>query len=289
MKDEDRAVDVLCLNLHPSTFIRFDYWVDGGAASSMARSYDTSLAQLVERSCRHWEARRRAAAATPELPPKNSPAFTITVERETGTLGAAMAQETGRLLGWHVYDHELLERIAQEMGLRTTLLESVDERQQSWLTESIQAFMSAPERTEWSAVSESACVRHLVETVLALGVHGECVIVGRGAGFILPRPTTLRILTVAPLDERIRTISEKSGLSQRDAARRIRKLDRERADFVRDHFLHELSDVHNYDLVLNRSRMLVSQCAEIIVESLHRLQAPATGGAPAAHQAGSPH
>ena len=26
-----------------------------------------------------------------------------------------------------------LERIAQEMGVRTTLLESVDERQQSWL------------------------------------------------------------------------------------------------------------------------------------------------------------
>lgn len=73
----------------------------------------------------------------------------------------------GRRLGWHVYDHELLEEIAREMNVRASLLESVDERQQSWLTESVEAFLSTPNKSEsLPYVTETAFVRHLVETVL---------------------------------------------------------------------------------------------------------------------------
>ena len=45
--------------------------------------------------------------------------------------GTCIAREVGNGVGWHVYDHELLERIAQDMGLRTVLLESVDEREKT--------------------------------------------------------------------------------------------------------------------------------------------------------------
>jgi len=85
------------------------------------------------------------------------------------------------------------------MGLRATLLESVDERRKSWLLEFLDGLSSVP------AVSESAFVRNLIETVLALGAHGECIIVGRGAAQILPAETTLRARLVAPLSERIAT------------------------------------------------------------------------------------
>ena len=136
---------------------------------------------------RHWEARRRAAARhSPALSPHPS-ALTVTLTREAGTEGPTVGQEVGTRLGWPVYDHALLERIAQEMGLRTTLLESVDEKRHgTWLTEAFEALMAIP------TVNESAYVQHLIKTILALGVHGECVIVGRGAGHILPPETTLR-------------------------------------------------------------------------------------------------
>jgi cytidylate kinase len=230
----------------------------------------------MEHLSHHWAEMRQGAAFSDRRPPAGH-AFTITVAREAGTQGTAVAREVGTKLGWQVYDHELLERIAQEMHVRTALLDSVDEKHQSWLLESVEAFLSAPQQSEWEPfVEESAYVRHLVETVLALGVHGECVIVGRGAAFILPAESTLRVRLVAPLKERIATLGRNLGLPEKEAAHRVRTLDRERADFIQDHFLKDPADPAQYDLVLNAARLPLPATAGLIIEALRQLQARAT-------------
>jgi cytidylate kinase len=237
----------------------------------------------MEHLCRYWAENRRVAAAPGDRPPPTPHAFTITIAREAGTQGTAVAQEVGKRLGWQLYDHELLERIAREMHVRAALLDSLDERRQSWLLESVEAFLAAPEASGWQPfVEESAYVRHLVETVLALGVHGECVIVGRGAAFILPAETTLRVRLVAPPKVRIATLSRNLGLPEKEAARRVRTLDRERVDFLRDHFLKDPTDPNQYDLVLNAGRLPVDAEAALIVEALRHVQACATAESAAA-------
>ena len=107
------------------------------------------------------------------------------------------------------------------------------------------AFLSGPVKSDSSFLaSESAYVHHLVETVLALGILGECVIVGRGAAFILPAATTLRrVRLVGPVRERITALSRKLGITEPEAARQVRTIDRERTDFVEDHFFKDPSDI----------------------------------------------
>src|SRR4051812_35661516 len=83
-----------------------------------------------------WHAPRQEEAAPP--------ACTVAIMRQAGTPGTSVAREVGARLGWTVYDHELIELIAQEMGLRTSLLESVDEKHQSWLLECAAALSSVP-------------------------------------------------------------------------------------------------------------------------------------------------
>src|SRR4029079_5991322 len=123
--------------------------------------------------------------------------FTIALSREAGTQGAAVGREVGARLGWQVYDHELLERIAQDLGVRTILLDRVDERRKSWLKESFESLFGVP------FVSEAAYVHRLIKTILALGAHGECIIVGRGSPFILPAASTLRVRLIGPLADRV--------------------------------------------------------------------------------------
>jgi len=220
---------------------------------------------------RHWEARRRAVAQQ-ALSPPHPTALTVTLAREAGTGGMAVGQAVGSRLGWPVYDHALLERIAQEMGLRTKLLESVDEKHRvTWLAEAFESFMAVP------SVSESAYVQHLVKTILALGLHGECVIVGRGAGHILPPETTLRIRLIAPLSYRIAAVSQREGISKEEAAQWVKTVDRERSAFIRFHFFRDPDDDHNYDLILNAARMTTDQCADSIIEALARLKAASPG------------
>jgi hypothetical protein len=226
-----------------------------------AEHWGTTLQHLAQ----HWEQRRQTQASAP------SPAFTVALTREAGALGTSVAQEVGRRLGWPVYDHSLLEQIAEDLGVRTNLVESVDERRKGWLLEMTEFLLAVP------TVSETAYLRRLLETVLALGAHGECVIVGRGAAFVLPPETTLRVRLVAPLEERVKVLAARLGLSQQEAEREAVRLDRARADFVRQHFRKDPADPLNYDLFVNASRFTPAAAAECVVQALRGLQATAAG------------
>jgi cytidylate kinase len=208
---------------------------------------------------RHWEAKAHRER------PETEKAFTIALAREAGASGTLVAAELGKRLNWPVYDQLLLERIAREMGLRTQLLESVDEKRKSWLLEVVEGFASA-------GVSELAYVRHLIQTILSLGAHGDCVIVGRGAAHILPKETTLRVRLVGSLDDRIAAIGRRLTLTKEQAARWVADTDRQRQTFVKDHFLKDPGDPRNYDLVLNTSTWSVNDCADLILHGLRDLE-----------------
>ncbi len=215
--------------------------------------------EAIERAQRHWQLRRQKAD-------KTKPGLTIAIAREAGAPGTSVAQEVGKRLGWPVYDHELLERIAREMGLRVNLLESVDEKRQSWILESLEAFSEMP------YVSETTYVRHLAQAILSLGAHGECVIVGRGAAQILPRQTTLAVRIIGQVQDRIALLSARLGLSKQEAGRKVEEMDRERQGFIQAHFHKDPREPHLYDLLLNISRWSVAECAEIIVRAQEQMQ-----------------
>jgi cytidylate kinase len=217
-------------------------------------------AQALEKMQKHWQERRQQAHKP------TAPAVTIALTREAGCPGTSVAREVGSRLGWPVYDHELLELIAEEMGLRVNLLESIDERRQSWILESLETFAEA------RFVSENSYVRHLIQTILSLGAHGQCLIVGRGAAQILPVQTTLRVRLVAEREDRITALAARLGLPRDEAARKVEQTDRERVAFIKDHFQRDPTEIHQYDLVLNTSRWSVADCADLIGRGHQDLQ-----------------
>jgi cytidylate kinase len=220
------------------------------------------VADVLESLQRHWEEKRKSQGVSwlPESDKKQG--VTIAVSRATGVNDDAVASEIGARLHWAVYDRELLKRIALDSGFRESLLESVDEKRVSWLEETFETVMGEP------YVSEAAYVHHLVKTLLALAVSGECVIVGRGAPQILPPRTTLRIRVGAPLSDRVEFLRHKRAISRKDATRLVNKRDREQRAFIRSHFNKDPWDPENYDLVLNFSRLGASGCADVAVRAL---------------------
>ncbi len=116
----------------------------------------------------------------------------ICISREAGAGGGTIARLVGQRLGWKVYDHELLEAIAHRMGLPVDEVRSFDE-----LAPSVVQDWLLPLREEHYAPQE-AYLDHLAKLVEAIGRAGESVLVGRGAGFLLPRETTLSVRITAP-------------------------------------------------------------------------------------------
>jgi len=204
--------------------------------------------------------------ATSTRPPLTPPACTIAISREAGALGSSIGQEVAQRLRWKLYDQELLARIGQEMGLRTSLLESVDEQGTNWVRDVLEGFRFSP------GVFDVSYVRHLIQVVGSLAQHGECVIVGRGAPHILPAESTLRVRLVAPRPFRIDVIQRTRGLSAAEAARWVDTTDRDRLTFVKQHFLKDVDDPGQYDLMLNVSRFTIAQCAGLIIDALRHLE-----------------
>ncbi len=224
----------------------------------------------------HWQARRATEDRT--TAGSSSPAAcTIAISRAAGTNASAIAARLGERLGWAVYDRELLRHIAEQMGLSARLLESVDEKRTNWLTGYLEAFA-----TEHS-VSAGAYLFNLTKVVLSLAAHGECILVGRGLAHFLPPEKTLRVRLVAPLADRIADMQQRNGLGHEDAARRVETIDRDRQNFVNDHFHKDTTDPTLYDVLLNTARFSVDECAELIEQALRRFQAHKPAQAQAAH------
>ncbi len=225
------------------------------------------MAEVVERSLRRWRIRREGGAAAAVHATPRPPPLTIAISREAGTDGPTVARTVGEHLHWQVFDQELVHAIAEQMGLRTQLLESVDEKRASWMQEFLAAFVHLPH------VSKTAYVHYLVQTMLALAAHGECVIVERGAAQLLPEETTLRVRLLGPQKDRVAAIRQRLGMSEKEAAQWVEQTDAERRAFVQEHNHKDPADPHNYDVLLHAYRFSAAECAESIVKGLRDLQA----------------
>jgi cytidylate kinase len=202
-----------------------------------------------------------AAGQTAPRPP-----CCLTISREAGALGNSVATAVGKRLNWPVYDREILDRIGQEMRRPPHHLAMVDERPGNWLEESLSSLLS-----EYH-VSADTYLKYLIGTVRGLGTVGQCVIVGRGANYILPAETTLRVRLVAALQDRVQVIARRLRLSEREAGTWVEKTERQRLEFVKRYFRKDSTDPHDYDLVLNMSRLSVDDAAELLIQMLQRFE-----------------
>ena len=186
----------------------------------------------------------------------------ICISREAGAGGGQLAKLIGQGLGWKVYDEELVEAIAHRMGSPIEEVRALDELApsmvQDWLL---------PLREEYYAPQE-AYLDHLAKLIEAIGRAGESILVGRGAGFMLPRETTLSIRVIAPLKARAQRLGERMGVSPRTARRAARELDRRRAQFDRTMHRANPNDPHNFDLVLNTESLGLEIAAEVVTSAV---------------------
>jgi cytidylate kinase len=209
-------------------------------------------------SPRHgFQGDRVAEPRGPRLPAS----LTVAISREAGSRGASIARRVGEQLGWQVYTQDLLEYTAQEELIRQGVFDGLSPEAACWVEQQLE---KSP------VCSERMCDQRtldLVRMVLALGVQGEVILIGRGAGYILPRASTLHVRLVAPLPERVAYMSQWLRLTEDEAARLVIQRDQRRDDFIEAHFGLSPTDVHQFDMVLNSSYVGEELAAALIQDA----------------------
>jgi cytidylate kinase len=198
----------------------------------------------------------------PPPPAPDAPAsLTIAISREAGSRGGSIARRAGSKLGWQVYTQELLEYISQEGQMRQDLMAAIQPAGQRWSEERIESLLREQN------LSQHPSIGNLARIVLALGAQGEVILLGRGAGCILPAPSTLHVRIIAPLADRIAYMSQWMRLTLDEAAEQVRLRDTRRAEFIETHFHRQPGQPYQYDLLLNSSLLGEELCAELIAQA----------------------
>jgi len=186
----------------------------------------------------------------------------IAISREPGSGGRIVATELGKKLDFDVFHQEIINEMAESAQVNSRILETLDEKGLSvledWITSLVNTQHLWPDQY----------LRHLMKVIGTVGKHGNAVIVGRGANFVLPPEGRIRVRIVAPLDVRVENVSRNFGVSAEDAKRRIIRTESERRAFIRKYFNADITDPINYDLVLNTETLSLEAAADAIKSAL---------------------
>jgi hypothetical protein len=184
----------------------------------------------------------------------------ITISREFGARGAALAEVLGHKTGFKVWNDELLRAIAEESGSNKKLLEQLDERLRQAVGDAFAGFFkNLPTNTSY--------LRSLIYLVKTIEEQGSEIIVGRGANYICENPLSFHVRVVCPLDSRIAGYAERENLTKEDAREIVEQRDRERAEFIKFNFYRNISTPSDYDLLINSDTFSLEQMAGIVLEA----------------------
>lgn len=205
------------------------------------------------------------ARSRPEELPDHGLGPFVTVSGQAGTDGRSLARGIGTALGWPALDGEIVDLVADVFHLDGAMLHLLDEAKANWVREVLGELMPH------EVVNRDAYVHHLGKVLRLVALHGNVVLVGRGAQLFLPRRQGLAIRLVAPVDERVRRVSERDGIGVEEARRRVEDVDRRRSDFLRHYFDRDIDDPLLYDLVLNVDQLSEDDVVEVAVTACRRL------------------
>ncbi len=209
------------------------------------------------------ELTRRLRAEDP--PSKAHPAALgpfVTISRQAGSGGSAIARRLSDDLGWSMLDRELVENLARALELDPRRLELVDETRTDWLRDTIFNLLDS------RLVLQDSFVALLGRVMMLAARRGRVILVGRAGHLLLPDSGGLRVRIVAPRSWRVRRYAESEGLDEVAAAKRVDDLDAAREEFVRRHFRVGPADLPVFDLVLDAASLGEAGAASLIRRAL---------------------
>jgi cytidylate kinase len=180
----------------------------------------------------------------------------VTIEREYGCGGGAIARTLADRLRWTLWDQLLTSEIARLSQCEQADVKAREERVDPVyyrLLKSIArgSFEGSLNLPRLNLLDADTIIRLTEQLVQQAAATGSCVIVGRGSQhFLRDRTDTMRIFLYAPRDEKIRRLVS-SGVSEADVDRLVDTVDNDRTAFIDKYFHIQWPNRAIYHAMLN--------------------------------------
>lgn len=189
----------------------------------------------------------------------------ITIGRQFGSGGKAVADELGRRLGIPVYDNELISKAAQESGFSAELFMQSDEKKRFFSLTSL--FSGGLMNGSDNYMSDKDLFGIQCEAIRKIAEQGSAIIVGRCSDYVLRESgCILDVFLTSPLEVRASRIMDRCNLSKEEAIELIESKDKGRADYYNYYTFGNWGMASTYDICLDSSILGIEGTADMIIE-----------------------
>ena len=194
----------------------------------------------------------------------------ITIGRQFGSVGHEIGELLAKKLGIPFYDRNLVKMAAEELHITEEQAELEDEKKLMSIVSNYNLAMGgyndfmanaefyAPVGRDLYAV-QSAIIKKLAQ-------KGSCVIVGRCADYVLKDyPGCINVFICASKEDRKNRVMDKYHLSERKAAEKVKKIDRERKYYYETYSGKEWGSIQSHQILMNSSLLGKEKIVEYLV------------------------
>ena len=189
----------------------------------------------------------------------------ISIGREFGSGGHAIAELLAKDLGIKMYDRNMLDEIAREKDVDVKNLEEFDEKPRK--------FLISRRVRDYSNSMEEIIAEMQFDYIRKKADSGESfIIVGRCAETVLKgREGLISIFILGNKKEKLARVMEKYNLGEDEALEKMTRHDIKRKQYHNNHSESKWGDSRNYDLCINSSRLGVEKTEALIKDYIKEI------------------
>lgn len=194
----------------------------------------------------------------------------ITISREFGCGGREIARKLASELGVKFYDKDLVDMAAQKAGVHIDVFKNTDEvvvkRSSGKLFREFGYGSSTAFYSEQAIEAQAQVIRDIANK------QESCIMFGRCSDYILrEHPNVINFFLYAPLAYRVRHIAKAYELDDRESAKLIKRVDKQRHNYYKYVTGQNRGDRNGKDLLIDVEAFGVDGTVEMMKDAVEYL------------------
>ena len=189
----------------------------------------------------------------------------ITIEREYGSGGTQIAEETAKRCKIPCYGREILKAVADEQNVPISQIDAYEENVSNSFLYSVYLLVKAQDGDPDMLTKEGHIYIAEQQAIKRFADAGSAVFVGHCAAEALKnRKGLLKVFIRADHETKVKRAIKEYGVPEHSIESTIQKFDRKRERCYYANTTHKWRESDNYDLILDSSTLGVSGCVYVL-------------------------
>lgn len=193
----------------------------------------------------------------------------ITIGRQIGSGGSAVAEMLAKEFGARLYDREILNLAARESGFSEELFKENDERKGFFKT-ALQFHFPLFARNSYydnNEFTQDNLYLFQCEAIRKAAQESSCIFVGRTADYVLrDMDNVVNVFLTADLDKRIAEVAQRQGITAAEARKYITEGEGRRSSYYNYYTGKKWGYSESYDLCINAGQIGNEATVKIITD-----------------------